>query len=104
MSKRPLDDARPPRLSPLARNLSGADLGSEQPLNAGGAAAQVVDRHHVNLRWLGASILTGVAGAGALGGAGHVSVEGVRTSAEVAERVTAPPRPRSDQDQAISAA
>jgi murein DD-endopeptidase MepM/ murein hydrolase activator NlpD len=104
MSRRPLDDARPPRLSPLARNLSGADLGSEQPLNAGGATAQVVDRHDVNLRWLGASILTGVAGAALLGAAVYVSLEGVTTSAEVAERVTASPRPRSDQDQAISAA
>src|SRR4051812_39821853 len=104
MSRRPLDDARPPRLSPLARNLPGADLGSEQPLNAGGAPAQVVDRHDVNVRWLGASILTGVTGAALLGAAIYVSLEGVTTSAEVAERVTASPRPRSDQDQAISAA
>src|SRR5215212_7618679 len=104
MSRRPLDDTRRPRLSDLARNLSGADPGSEQPLNAGGVTAQAVDRHDVNVRWLGASALTGVAGAALLGAAIYVSLEGVTTFAEVAERVTVPLRLPSDQDRSISAA
>src|SRR5215213_9703672 len=105
MSRRPPDDTRPPlRLVSPARALFVADLGSEPPLGTSGATAQVLDRHDLNVRWLGASILTAVAGAALLGTAIYVSLEGVTTFAEIAERVTAPLRTPGDQERTTSAA
>ena len=64
MSNLPPDDSRARGLRKDASPLSsGIDLGHEPPLNTSGAAAPEVDKREVNLRWLGASILTGVTGA-----------------------------------------
>jgi len=92
MSRQISNDAQPlRRLDLLVRPASGMDLGPE-PLDAGGATAQAINRRSLNLRWLGASILTGVAGAALLGAAIYVSLEGEMTFAEAAERVAATAR------------
>ncbi len=44
------------------RGFHGVELGHEPPLDVGGVSAEV-DRRGVSLRWLGASVLTGVTGA-----------------------------------------
>ncbi|MBZ6079380.1 M23 family metallopeptidase [Microvirga puerhi] len=62
------------------RAASGVDLGHEPPLSVGGAP-QEVDRREVNLRWLGASVLTGVTGAVLIGASIYIALEGETTSA-----------------------
>ena len=80
-SRRP----RPPTFLP--------HLGNEPPLQSGGVgpAAMPVGRHALNLRWLGASVLAGLAGAALLGSAIYVSSEGEWTFAEIAERAAGGP-------------
>ena len=63
------------------------EVGHDAPLNVGLQAGEV-DRRDVSVRWLGASILTGLAGAALIGAAIYVSLEGETTFAEVAERAT----------------
>src|SRR5215213_9915110 len=104
MSRQISNDAQPlRRLDLLVRPASGMDLGPE-PLDAGGATAQAIDRRSLNLRWLGASILTGVAGAALLGAAIYVSLEGEMTFAEAAERVAATARAVATEERATSVA
>ena len=104
MSRRISNDAWPlRRLDLLERLPSGVDLGPE-PLDAGGATAQAIDRRSINLRWLGASILTGVAGATLLSAAIYVSLEGETTFAEAAERVAATARAPAAEERATSVA
>ena len=69
----------------VERRAHGFELGHEPPLDVGGAAA-AVDRHGVSLRWLGASVLTGLTGAVLIGAAIYVSHDGEMTFAEMAER------------------
>ncbi|NBJ10635.1 M23 family metallopeptidase [Microvirga arsenatis] len=71
-----------------ARLSSGIDLGHEPPLNTSGSAAPEVDKWEVNLRWLGASILTGVTGAALIGASIYIALEGAATSALPPERAT----------------
>ncbi len=61
------------------------DLGHEPPLDPTGGAADV-DRRGVSLRWLGASVLTGLTGGALIGAAIFVSHDGEMTFAAVAER------------------
>lgn len=82
MSPSSSDDSRtglPARES--LRAASWVDLGHEPPLNVGGGAPREVDRRDVNLRWLGASILTGVTGALLIGASIYIALEGETTSA-----------------------
>ncbi|WP_261405199.1 hypothetical protein [Chenggangzhangella methanolivorans] len=51
------------------------ELGAEPPLGVAGAA-DLVDRRGVSLRWLAGTILTGMAGAGLLGGAIYSTLNG----------------------------
>src|SRR5215210_2618508 len=67
------------------RGGQGFDLGHEPPLDVGGSAADV-DRRGVSLRWLGASVLTGVTGAVLIGAAIYVALEGATISALPPER------------------
>ena len=69
----------------LERGFHAFDLGHEPPLDPAGGAADV-DRRGVSLRWLGASVLTGVTGAALIGAAIFVSHDGEMTFAAVAER------------------
>ena len=104
MSRRISNDAWPlRRLDLLERLPSGVDLVPD-PLDAGGATAQAIDRRSINLRWLGASILTGVAGATLLSAAIYVSLEGETTFAEAAERVAATARAPAAEERATSVA
>jgi murein DD-endopeptidase MepM/ murein hydrolase activator NlpD len=63
------------------RTSSGIDLGHEPPLNPHGGAAPEVDKREINLRWLGASVLTGVTGAALIGASIYISLEGATISA-----------------------
>jgi murein DD-endopeptidase MepM/ murein hydrolase activator NlpD len=82
----------------------GVDLGHEPPLDVAGEATDV-DRRGVSLRWLGASVLTGVTGAALIGAAIYVSHDGEMTFAEMAERaVPAVVRSPSGDDRALNTA
>jgi murein DD-endopeptidase MepM/ murein hydrolase activator NlpD len=88
----------------VERGVHGVDLGHEPPLDVAGAATDV-DRRGVSLRWLGASVLTGVTGAALIGAAIYVSHDGEMTFAEVAERaVPAVVRSVSGEDRALNTA
>ena len=67
----------------------GIELGNEPPLDPSGDAVEV-DRKGVSLRWLGANVLIALTGAGLIGGAIYVSLQGEATFAEWPEKVTAP--------------
>jgi murein DD-endopeptidase MepM/ murein hydrolase activator NlpD len=69
----------------IERGAHAYDLGHEPPLDPAGGAAEV-DRRGVSLRWLGASVLTGLTGAALIGAAIYVSHDGEITFAAVAER------------------
>ncbi|MCG7393281.1 M23 family metallopeptidase [Microvirga sp. ACRRW] len=77
---------------------SGVELGHEPALTASGAAAPEIDKREINLRWLGASVLTGVTGAVLIGASIHVSIEGATTSVQAPERAAVIAYPRSEQD------
>ncbi|SCY59303.1 M23 family metallopeptidase [Microvirga guangxiensis] len=103
----------PPDDSPLkasrrevSRLLSGVELGHEPPLSANGASAPEVDKREINLRWLGASVLTGVTGAVLIGASIHISIEGATTSVQAPElaTVTAYPRPEQGGERATNVA
>jgi len=78
---------------------SGVELSHEPALSANGAAAPGVDKREINLRWLGASILTGVTGAVLVGASIHVAIDGATTSVQPPERATLSASPRSGQDE-----
>jgi murein DD-endopeptidase MepM/ murein hydrolase activator NlpD len=71
------------------RALPMSDYGNEPPLEVGTPQAAALTRRALNARWLGASVLTGLAGAALLGSAIYVSSEGEITFAEPAERAPA---------------
>jgi murein DD-endopeptidase MepM/ murein hydrolase activator NlpD len=73
------------------RAASGIDLGHEPPLNAAGGNAPEIDRRDINLRWLGASVLTGVTGAVLIGASIYIALEGATTSANPPERAALGP-------------
>ncbi|WP_262032324.1 M23 family metallopeptidase [Microvirga sp. Mcv34] len=87
MSQLPPDDSRAKGSRREASRLSsGIDLGHEPPLNPSGSAAPEVDKREVNLRWLGASVLTGVTGAVLIGASIHVALQGAAITALPPER------------------
>ncbi|WP_262273316.1 M23 family metallopeptidase [Microvirga yunnanensis] len=87
MTALPPDDSHAKSSRKEASRLSsGIDLGHEPPLNTSGNAAPEVDKWEVNLRWLGASILTGVTGAVLIGASIYIALEGATTSALPPER------------------
>lgn len=87
MSRIPPDDSRT-ESHPLdaSRGPSVIDLGHEPPLNAIGGQAPEIDRWEINLRWLGASVLTGLTGAALIGASIHIALEGAMPSIAPAER------------------
>ncbi|WP_046867731.1 M23 family metallopeptidase [Microvirga massiliensis] len=64
-------------------------LGQEPPLSSSGGAAREIDRRDVNLRWLCASVLTGITGAALIGASIYVALEGATTDAQPPERAVA---------------
>src|SRR3712207_3828715 len=89
MSHSPPDDsrARSSRRDAL-RASSGVDLGHEPPLNPEGGAAPEIDPREISLRWLGASVLTGVTGAALIGASIYIALEGASPSALPPERAS----------------
>jgi murein DD-endopeptidase MepM/ murein hydrolase activator NlpD len=89
MSHSSSDDARAKSsLRDALRLSSGVDLGHEPPLNPSGGAAPEVDKRDINLRWLGASVLTGVTGAALIGASIYIALQGATTSALPPERAS----------------
>ena len=87
MSPLPPDDSHAKSFRKEASHLSsGIDLGHEPPLNTNGIAAPEIDKWEVNLRWLGASVLTGVTGAVLIGASIYIALEGAMVSALPPER------------------
>jgi len=86
------------------RALSGVDLGHEPPLDPNGGAAAEVDRRDINLRWLGASVLTGVTGAALIGASIYIALEGATTSALPPERASVDIPSRPGEERASNAA
>jgi len=74
---------------------SGREL--QAPLDQLGATATQIDRRAVNLRWLCASSLTGLTGAGLIAAALHVSLQGDASFAAIPERATVVPRPQPSE-------
>ena len=88
----------------VERGAHGFNSGHEPPLNVGGGTAEV-DRRGISLRWLVASVLTGLAGAALIGAAIYISHDGEITFAEIAERaVPAAPRSPSGDERALNTA
>ncbi|KAB1077468.1 M23 family metallopeptidase [Methylobacterium soli] len=71
--------------------------GVEPPLDLLGADAARIDRREVNLRWLCASALTGLTGAGLIGAALHVSLQGDVSFAAIPERAAIVVRPQPSE-------
>jgi len=99
MSHTPPDDSLPKASRREASRLtSGVELGHEPALSASGASAPEIDKREINLRWLGASVLTGVTGALLIGASIHISIEGATTSVQPPERAAVNAYPRSEGD------
>lgn len=71
--------------------------GVQAPLDHLGATATQIDRRAVNLRWLCASSLTGLTGAGLIAAALHVSLQGDVSFAAIPEKATVLPRPQPSE-------
>jgi murein DD-endopeptidase MepM/ murein hydrolase activator NlpD len=104
--RRASENANAPRRGSASfadRGSSPSDVGNEPPLHASGGAGEV-DRRAVNLRWLGASVLTGVTGAALIGGAIYVALQGETTSAAFPDTVAVAPRAPAGEGRAQSVA
>jgi murein DD-endopeptidase MepM/ murein hydrolase activator NlpD len=100
MSHLPPDDSHAGRTHRNASHLSsGIDLGHEPPLNSSGSAAAEIDKWEVNLRWLGASVLTGVTGAALIGASIYITFEGATVTALPPERAALSGRAPSATDE-----
>ncbi|MGY2051929.1 M23 family metallopeptidase [Methylobacterium sp. JK268] len=78
----------------LPRAGRGSDPGHEPPLNLAGAVSRQADRHQVNLRWLAACVLTGMAGTGLIGSAIWIALQGEASFAQLPQAVAVAPRPQ----------
>ncbi|WP_029354682.1 M23 family metallopeptidase [Bosea sp. 117] len=63
------------------------DLGDEPPLGVDGDAEEPINRRRVSIRWLMATLLTGICGAGLMGGAVYAALDGEYRFAQVPETV-----------------
>jgi murein DD-endopeptidase MepM/ murein hydrolase activator NlpD len=92
MSRRYSDrENRPSRgeMQPVSRLALGIDLEHEPPLTATGAESEGVDRREINVRWLGASVLTGITGGALIGASIYIALEGTTIFAQAPERAVA---------------
>ncbi len=71
----------------LKSELDLLDLGNEPPLSVDGGEVTGIDRRRVSAQWLAGTILTGLCGAGLMGGAVFTSLDGETNFAAVPERV-----------------
>ena len=60
-------------VEPLAAEI---DLGNEPPLGVDGHDEEPIDRRAVSVRWLAATVITAVSGAGLMGGAVYAALDG----------------------------
>src|SRR4029434_434179 len=60
------------------------------------------DKRDVSLRWLGASVLTGLTGAGLIGASIYIALQGATTSATPPEPVSAPILRTAEQSERMS--
>jgi murein DD-endopeptidase MepM/ murein hydrolase activator NlpD len=92
-----------PATAPDTRPAPRFHNGIEAPLDLLGSDAPRIDRREVNLRWLCASTLTGLTGAGLIGAAIHVSFQSDVSFAAIPERAAVVVRPApSDDDIALA--
>jgi hypothetical protein len=97
MTHSPSDDRRARRFRrENARTTYGIDLGHQAPLNPEGETARQVDRRDINLRWLGASVLTGLTGAALIGASIYIALEGATVTALPPERAAVNTAPGVD--------
>ncbi|MET0744970.1 MAG: M23 family metallopeptidase [Microvirga sp.] len=92
MSQNPSSDgpsSRRRKASIASRAASGIDIGQEPPLNAAAGGESPLDRREINLRWLGASVLTGLTGAALIGASIHVALQGAMTPIAYPEKAVA---------------
>jgi len=88
---------------PAAAQDVRSHTGTEAPLDLLGPDAPRLDRREVNLRWLCASTLTGLTGAGLIGAAIHVSFQSDISFAAIPERAAVVVKPApSDDDIALA--
>lgn len=68
-------------------DLAAVDLGDEPPLGVDGDAEEPINRRRISIRWLMATLLTGICGAGLMGGAVYAALDGEYRFAQVPETV-----------------
>ena len=78
------------------------EIGNEPPLDLGSGAGDV-DRRGVSLRWLGASVLTGLGGSALIGSALYVALASSSSLAVVPQRIAAAPTDAGDERSAVAA-
>lgn len=88
----PLGTGLPISVRPRRRVHSAIELGNEPPLNPTASPASPEGHLGWNLRWLGGSVLTGLAGALLLGSAIYGSSDGEMSFASLAERAPSTPQ------------
>ncbi|MCK0207834.1 M23 family metallopeptidase [Starkeya koreensis] len=66
---------------------AGFDLGDEPPLGVDGDAEEPINRRRVSIRWLMATLLTGICGAALMGGAVYAALDGEYRFAQSPETV-----------------
>jgi murein DD-endopeptidase MepM/ murein hydrolase activator NlpD len=79
---------------PLAAEI---DLGNEPPLGVDGHDEEPIDRRAVSVRWLAATVITAVAGAGLMGGAVYAALDGDYRTAAAPELVRAPAKSANER-------
>ena len=85
------------KIGDVAALAPGVGRGVQAPLDLLGADATQIDRRAVNLRWLCASTLTGLTGAGLIAAALHVSLQGDVSFAAIPEKATLMARPQPSE-------
>ncbi len=72
----------------MRRHGAGAiDLGEEPPLGVDGDSEEPIDRRRISIRWLMATLLTGICGAALMGGAVYAALDGEYRFAQLPETV-----------------
>ncbi|MFD2033134.1 M23 family metallopeptidase [Ancylobacter dichloromethanicus] len=68
-------------------HLAAFDLGDEPPLGVDGDAEEPINRRRISIRWLMATLLTGICGAALMGGAVYAALDGEYRFAQSPETV-----------------
>ena len=68
-------------------HVAAFDLGDEPPLGVDGDAEEPINRRRISIRWLMATLLTGICGAALMGGAVYAALDGEYRFAQTPETV-----------------